>query len=71
MEALSKGLMDFSRAELTIERVDMNALVHRSIEFVRTQNRFDGVEWEPRRASPRSSCGRTPASSSRCCSTCS
>jgi signal transduction histidine kinase len=52
MEALSKGLMDFSRAELTIERVDMNALVHRSIEFVRTQNRFDGVEWELKLCEP-------------------
>ena len=46
MESLSKGLMDFSRAELTIERVSLNPLVQRSIEFVRTQNRFDGVEWE-------------------------
>jgi signal transduction histidine kinase len=46
MEGLSKGLMDFSRAELTIERVDVNALIQRTIEFVRGQNRFDGVEWE-------------------------
>jgi len=46
MEALSKGLMDFSHAQLVIERVDVNALIQRSIEFVRTQNRFDGVEWE-------------------------
>ena len=46
MEALSKGLMDFSRAELTIERVDVNALIQRTIEFVRGQNRFDAVEWE-------------------------
>jgi signal transduction histidine kinase len=50
MEALSKGLMDFSRAELTIERVDVNALIQRSVEFVRTQNRFDGIEWEVRLA---------------------
>jgi signal transduction histidine kinase len=46
MEGLSKGLMDFTRAELNMERVDLNALVQRSIEFVRTQNRFDGVEWK-------------------------
>ena len=46
MEALSKGLMEFSRAELTMERVDLNALVQRSIEFVRSQNRFDTIEWE-------------------------
>jgi signal transduction histidine kinase len=46
MEALSKGLMDFSHKELKVERVDLNALIQRSIEFVRTQNRFDGVEWD-------------------------
>lgn len=45
MEALSKGLMEFSRAELHVERVDVNALVQRTVEFVRSQNRFDGVEW--------------------------
>lgn len=52
MEGLSKGLMDFSRAELTIERVDVNALIQKSIEFVRTQNRFDGVEWDLKLAEP-------------------
>jgi len=46
MESLSKGLMDFSRAELNMERVDLNALVQRSIEFVRAQNRFDTIEWD-------------------------
>jgi signal transduction histidine kinase len=50
MERLSKGLMDFSQAELSIERVDVNALIQRTIEFVRTQNRFDGIEWEVRLA---------------------
>jgi len=50
MEVMAKGLMDFSRAELNVERVDLNALVQRSIEFVRTQNRFDGVEWDLRLA---------------------
>jgi signal transduction histidine kinase len=52
MEALSKGLMDFSRAELNIERVDVNALLQRSVEFVRSQNRFDGVEWDLRLMEP-------------------
>lgn len=52
MEGLSKGLMDFSRAELHIEPVDMNALVQKSVEFVRTQNRFDTVEWDLRLAEP-------------------
>lgn len=52
MEALSKGLMDFSRAELTLEKIDVNALVQKSIEFVRTQNRFDRVEWDLRLCEP-------------------
>jgi signal transduction histidine kinase len=46
MEMMSKGLMDFSRAELKVERVDINALVQRSAEFVRPQNRFNGIEWD-------------------------
>jgi signal transduction histidine kinase len=46
MEILSKGLMDFSSAQLRIERLDINALVQRSMEFVRSQNKFDGVEWD-------------------------
>jgi signal transduction histidine kinase len=50
MEVMAKGLMDFSRAELNVERVDLNSLIQRSIEFVRTQNRFDGVEWDLRLA---------------------
>jgi signal transduction histidine kinase len=50
METLSKGLMDFSSAELRIERVDVNALTHRSMEFVRSQNKFDAVEWDLRLA---------------------
>jgi signal transduction histidine kinase len=52
MEGLSKGLMDFSSAEIRVERVDINALIQRSIEFVRTQNRFDDVEWDTRLAGP-------------------
>jgi signal transduction histidine kinase len=48
MERLSKGLMNFARAELSIERVDLIALIRGSIEFVRAQNRFDGVEWDVR-----------------------
>ena len=50
METLSKGLMDFSSAELRIERLDIEALVQRSMEFVRAQNKFDGVEWDLRLA---------------------
>src|SRR4029079_17220198 len=46
MEALSRGLMDFSHKEMKVERVDLHVLIQRSIEFVRTQNRFDGVDWD-------------------------
>lgn len=48
METMSKNLMDFSGREVKIERTDVNTLVMRSVEFVRTQNRFDGVEWDVR-----------------------
>jgi signal transduction histidine kinase len=51
VEAMSKGLMDFSRAELKVEQVDLNALVMRSVELLRPQNRFDSVEWDLRLAS--------------------
>ncbi len=50
METMSKGLMDFSINEMKVERLDVNALLQRSVEFVRTQNRFDGVEWDLRLA---------------------
>ena len=50
METLSKGLMDFSSAELRVERVDLNGLTQRSMEFVRSQNKFDAVEWDLRLA---------------------
>jgi signal transduction histidine kinase len=46
MEALASGLVEFSRAELSIEKVNLNTLLERSVEFVRSQGRFDGVEWD-------------------------
>ena len=52
MERLSKGLVDFSNQEMVVERVELNALVQRTVEFVRTQNRFDGVEWDLRLCDP-------------------
>jgi signal transduction histidine kinase len=48
--SMSKGLMEFSNAEIRVERIDVNALIERAVEFVRPQNRFDGVEWEMRLA---------------------
>jgi signal transduction histidine kinase len=50
VKTISKGLMDFSNAKIQVERLDLNALVLKSIEFVRPQNRFDQVEWETRLA---------------------
>jgi signal transduction histidine kinase len=52
MKKLADGLMGASHAELKVERVDVNGLIQRSIEFVRSQNRFDGVDWEVRFAEP-------------------
>jgi signal transduction histidine kinase len=48
MEVMSKNLMDFSGREVKMERADINELVRRSVEFVRSQNRFDSVEWDIR-----------------------
>lgn len=45
LERLSKAIMDFSQTKLKIERMDMNNLIQRSIELVRTQKQFNGVEW--------------------------
>jgi signal transduction histidine kinase len=52
METLSRGLLDSFRPELKMERFDMNALIQRSVEFVRGQNKFDRVEWEFHLGSP-------------------
>jgi signal transduction histidine kinase len=46
MERLAQGLRDFSRAELRVERVDMNQLIQKSTELIKTQERFDGVAWD-------------------------
>jgi signal transduction histidine kinase len=67
VEAMSKGLMDFSRAELKVERVDLNALVQRSVEFVRPQNRSTRSSGTSSSPTTCRSCGAIPASSSRSC----
>ncbi len=52
MSTLSKGLMDFSQLESRPEPTDLSALVQQSLEFLRPQNRLDGVqiasEYDPR-----------------------
>lgn len=50
METMAKNLMEFSSAELKVERMEMNTMVQKSIEFVRTQKKFDDVTWDLRLA---------------------
>jgi signal transduction histidine kinase len=46
MTILARGLMDYSYKEIKIQRVDINDLIRRTVEFVRPQNKFDGVDFE-------------------------
>jgi signal transduction histidine kinase len=46
MAILTRGLMDFSYKEIKIQRIDLADLIKRTVEFVRPQNKFDGVEFE-------------------------
>ena len=46
MAILTKGLMDFSHKEMKVVRVDLNDLLHRTVDFVKPQNKFDQVEFE-------------------------
>lgn len=50
LEKITKALQDFSNTKIMVERLDLNALVLKSIDFVRPQKRFDSVEWEMRLA---------------------
>lgn len=44
MTRLSRGLMDFSRTESRVLPTDIGGLVLETVEFLRPQNRLDGVE---------------------------
>ncbi len=46
MTILARGLMDYSYKEIKIQRVDINDLIRRTVEFVRPQNKFDGVDFD-------------------------
>jgi len=61
METLSRGLMDSFRPELKFERLDVNVLIQRSVEFVRTQNKFDAVDWDMKLGGPLPSVRADPA----------
>lgn len=46
MGALAKGLMDYTRSSVNLEPMDLNTLLSGTMEFVRSDKRFRGVEWE-------------------------
>ncbi len=53
MEQLSRNLMEFSSSEIKLERIDVNGLLQRTSEFVKSQkSKFENVEWEFDLASP-------------------
>lgn len=45
MGVLAKGLMDYTRNQVNVEPMDLNTLLQSTIEFVKGEPRFRGVEW--------------------------
>jgi len=52
IERLMEDLVHASRAQLKLEKMDLNQRVRKSIEFVRTGKRFEHVEWDLQLADP-------------------
>jgi len=46
MGVLAKGLMDYTRSKVNVEPMDLNGMLTSTIEFVKGDKRFRGVEWE-------------------------
>ena len=46
MGVLAKGLMDYTRNQVNLEPLDLNALLVNTIEFVKGDKRFRSVDWE-------------------------
>ena len=46
MGVLAKGLMDYTRSNVNVELMDLNGMLTSTIEFVKSDKRFRGVEWE-------------------------
>lgn len=46
MGTLAQGLMDYTRNTVKLEPMDLNGMVAKTIEFVQTDKRFRGVEWD-------------------------
>lgn len=44
MTTLAKGLLDFSHKGIKVQSFDLNRLVQETVEFIRPQNLFDGIE---------------------------
>lgn len=43
---MAKGLMDYTRSEVHVEPMDLNLLIANTIEFLKTDKRLNGVEWQ-------------------------
>ncbi len=46
MGVLAKGLMDYTRNRVNVEPMDLNGMLTSTIEFVKGDKRFRGVEWD-------------------------
>jgi signal transduction histidine kinase len=46
MGVLAKGLMDYTRSKVNLEAMDLNGMLTSTIEFVKSDKRFHGVEWD-------------------------
>ncbi len=46
MEVMARGLMDYTRIEVHVEPMDLNALISNTIEFVKANKSMNGVEWQ-------------------------
>src|SRR5262249_14033341 len=46
MRRMSDDLMAYSSDKVSMEKVEVNALLQRTIEFVRAEKRFNGVQWD-------------------------
>ncbi len=46
MGVLAKGLMDYTRNKVNVEPMDLNGMLTSTIEFVKSDKRFRGVEWD-------------------------
>ena len=46
MGVLAKGLMDYTRSNVNVEPMDLNGMLTSTIEFVKSDKRFRGVEWD-------------------------